>query len=1275
MAVAGKTIIDGDPNDFVFTRPPGSSGAIPSRPRPPGIAVVSQQPSLIVQSQTPSVAVIPGQPGYSPAYAGAQGQVQGQGYPGGQFPAPSKQGRSFVNLSYKGGSYNFGGNKLGIGGKGTKDSRGRSPTRDKKSKKSKTPSSSPSPSPSGSQEEKKKKKRSSMSPSRLFGRKKKSSQSPSPSSSPSSQKKEKKEKKQKTPKPPGSPSGKKKRSSLSPSRIFGKKNKNKAQKATAAAASSAKKEKKQKTPKPASSSSGKKSKKSGGGSKYGLNRLFNQSQINDHMGAGHPYDWRSFRRGHRRRFRRGHRRHHPMLHESLLGTQNSHSANSKHVFSKLGKHYREQRKIDNNARAFISAMRTVKNKYGGIGTSIESFALHRKIMSAFRKNKGFSIELTHGGVTDTLPGSVWPMPNDSQIEGVFVPDAQKPSIVLTNGETITIAIEHYSYSATFVNLAHDAKVSKIPINLYDEANYSIYAKNRTPTLYALLTVTPSDAGSSGGAPSFRLQTLSLILDMNPPKIPRSHLGFAGHPDVQATMAFTEPSATTSHKHESNVHVKALHEEIAGLLGPKVVFVSKHDQSVPDPDATVIWGELTGTAVAYASIKAIGEQVRNLDDPEFLPRIFNIYPDLGPKVLAKIQTLMGTISHVDDEGKARQTFPTLRQLLSHTSGLPAGTHLSCEDVYAMYQEATDILNGTLPKTSPSSSPAGGASPPLSAKDISKAASTAAAASQDKPFDSYEVQEAAFLQSLDMLDTMDNPPNSSFGNWFNTTEGVLVAMFLRRFVYPKRYPEETVSRTFSNMNSSIDISWAKDDENVPFSPYALVECAQSKRSGIVAYARQLSEEFHSSNLNASPLAIMLANPIMVPGTDFITHIAWKALAEPGHFIYFCGNDTPGLQSTLVFFIPSLDFWGVAISDALTNAPADIVSHRDILGSVADALTKLELPSLPGTAVARIPGSLENSKYVKSVADLQKVPGNFPFDITYISAVTDITNSYLPVLKLKPLERAPNMAVVTISSPQGDELTSFDIAFDAESGKYVVVRENGDLGEEVVITKDIVSIASMGAYLNSVIFGPVVGRLTAAVEHNTQKAAEDVFGYKSVGAKVTKASNASTLLRSASNKIVSAAPPSIGVNVAGALLAGAAAGVVGGVTLAGINRAYPGYYYGRRYYGPRYYAPPPVVYAPGYVIADAIGWDVNYPVPCDPILDPYCLASGYYPIGYVPPLYWPRARWYGIPYGRRGGPRWSIGGGWRGNRYRNSPRPSGRGYSTPRRGGSRGGGGRRR
>jgi len=922
--------------------------------------------------------------------------------------------------------------------------------------------------------------------------------------------------------------------------------------------------------------------------------------------------------------------------ESLLGTQTKPTGHSKRIFSSIGKRYAKLRRTENPPRAFLGAMVSAEAKYGSIETPTESFKLHKLLLEAYQSGEAITDAwiAQEAGEVIKLSGFVSPPISDTQVQATLLPKVKTPAMLQSRNQ-ITLKLGSFQHRGVFVNTNTAVGTYHVPVDLYDTTQHQLYYGKQIPTAHAIITVSLNKPGGV----DFALESVAVIVDLKPSKLPK----YIGYPRIEQQLDYASPNAIGVFRHESGAHFRALHEAIAARLGASALLVSKHDQTLADPDASVIWGKMTGTAVSYAVIKLLGPQRADaLDDPEFLKSVF-VADATGQAVAAKITALMETMVRADT-GKARQSFPTLRQLLCHTSGLPFARHISCDDALKMYEAAASHLTEDF------------------GSDFGAESSMTTSA--------YTDVEDEFVKSLDMLPTMDSPPNAKIGAWNNSTETMLVAMFLRRFVKPVNYPDVIVSNTLAELSSSIDLGWFGDGDRTDewglnydpnHSPYLLGECARSKRSSFVAYIKQLAEELNTPNLNMSPFARMLAAQISVPQVGS-TGFGWGTTTENAASpIVFTANVVADVQTVVGFFLPALDFWGVVISDALVTSGIN-TSASDIVVAIANASKEITAPALPAGAPKQRSYQLENATYVRDVADLPSVSGNFPFGVEFVSPFVDLTNTYLPKLTLAPINDTPNVAAATVTGPNNKVLSEFDIVYDAESGKYAVVQEDMTLGDEVLLTADYVSVTNVGLFIAAAKLMPVIKKYMDAVTALIKKADEDVFsGGKSeaILSKISRPSQASVMLRAHSGRTVSSAPPSsVGSNLAAGLVLGG----LGGLALAGATRNW----WGPGYYGPGYgYGYRPIYDRWGRRIGDPISEASSSsspiglrfigpgPYPCSP-LDPLCV-NGFYPVGYVPPLYYPHGRGYGMYYGRPRGYRW--GAGW------------GRG------GGHRRGGGRRR
>lgn len=847
-----------------------------------------------------------------------------------------------------------------------------------------------------------------------------------------------------------------------------------------------------------------------------------------------------------------------------MGAQHLPSVHSDRMFKVIHEKYLSFRKNDNRPRAFLKALDAVTEEYTDISNPTESFSVHRQLL----KGKNLTLTFEYGKNKVNLRGRVYPLLSQDHVRAVFVPSSKASPILLNNEDNISLKLADFSHDDIFVNPNTSSKLTHLPISLYNEREHALYRKYNIPTPHAVLDVVPS---GSKNAP-FRLTSLSIFLDMRPPKVSRTHIGIPGYPALERSVDFAQTSAVSSYVQDSPKIAAAFHEAIAAKVAPAVL-ISKSQSFVPDPDEYVHLGHLTGTVVSYAVVKLVtaSKTLHALDDPKFLRKQLSV-DAIGKKAVEHITKLSNAMVHVDDTTAADgsgDNFPTLRQLLTHTSGLPEGVHITCEDVMAMYESATATIKDPVKLNKPLPAPSAGVLSPTS--------------------DPYLVAEQGFVDSLAMLTPSTNPSNSGFGQWANSTEAALVAMFLRRFVSLAKTAEEIITEVFMNINRAINFVWnvTRDGNDSiitlgPGNPYSLVECASIDRAGFVAYINQMAGELASVNKSTSPLAIMLANPLKTRGDIESHYMGWHTSNDTPLQIIYCGN-TSAVQSVLAFFIPMFDFWGVVIADATTTAEP-VVGHGVLLDAMIEGVDEVkDLPKIPLTIASRDSGTLANAPYVPPV-DYSTVM--LPETTTYISPFMDPTATFFPTLTLDLFEDDNQLILATITNPaaKGKPLSQFFMAYDARNKAYMVVREDGTLGGTVSITPKAIYLPLQGIFFeasqHAALIKPYVDAVSGlssktSIDTRTDTATEELLRQIKRPVAPIKLLRSSPTTGASSS---SSEPQRIEAGFGWGLAAGGLAGLAAGGLLAS-RPVYvaptPAYYHPYGYgYRRRYYRPPVVI-----------------------------------------------------------------------------------------------------
>jgi hypothetical protein len=923
--------------------------------------------------------------------------------------------------------------------------------------------------------------------------------------------------------------------------------------------------------------------------------------------------------------------------DALIGPHIQGDEHTSTVFEHLQKEHRVAMKTNNAPRAFYTALQSTSQELEGVDTPDEKFEIHQILLDSYTKGSKISLTFgtsSQGAIVDSY---VNPSMHENVVGATFV-FPESPTLLLSQGEEIVIQLENEKVKASphhdifSIGSEHrgESGLIHVPLSLYNEALHSLYHSHGIATPHAIISVRRSNTDKK-----YIVSGIYVFLDMSPTEISRTHLHVAGFPSISGVQDPLQSRATRAFLHENTDHKFTIHEALSKAVSQKSVNIdvaTSADMRIKHGESFIHWGEMTNSLVSYAVIEllVLGKDILQLNDPTFLARILNS-DDTGREVTAQVMDILSKKAIPNEEGEASpmSSFPSLLQLLSHTSGLPSPNHLTCEDIIGVYDNVIASLRGIINPQNP-------------ATTSSEAPTEPAAGSEPVPVEVsptavYQGLEIRFLDDLKQMDASLNPTGSVIGDWDNTTEACLVAMFVRRYAQHSSFPEEAINDVISRLDSSIQLQWGLTIDasgrrvESPNSPYNLTSCASSRRSDLVAFVRRLSEELTRKSPNESAFAIQLSNPIKTKGVPGHRHIAWNEEKIGSYAMIHMGTTESGIHNIIAFILPELDFWGVLVdSVSHANSPS-LTSHDELLETLRETLLQIiqgkNLPPVP--SLFHKANLLENARYVRTVDEIEVFPDTdisklIDMDAVYLSPFTDIGGKEVPSLVFEKNTEFPSSRVKINISVKTSPPVTVEVVLDHKRNGFFIVHANGNVGEEVIIKKDYVSFPGDEIFIRDSILKPKLQEYQAAITEIRQRAKKDIFnGAVSVVSKaISPGITPADAVAPMKPLSTSGAEPqeNIGISFGGAL----ATGALGGLAAAGTIAAARALWYGP--YSP-YGAYPPVGIAPGTVW---YGPGSPYGVYPPDLWFGYGSPYGLYPPAGLPSY----VRWYGpgSPWGYR-------------------------------------------
>lgn len=432
------------------------------------------------------------------------------------------------------------------------------------------------------------------------------------------------------------------------------------------------------------------------------------------------------------------------------------------------------------------------------------------------------------------------------------------------------------------------------INLYDAAHSGNYYKYLVPLPTLELTMARSRTEEN----TYLVSEAALVVDYEPRKhfvtlpakgsdiaqvpalLPRSHAPY---------KAFVRDNMTLNRAlHEQLlVRIGALMEGSANKWEFSCSGGTREGQDVFDH--RVFLGTADETAVAYAVMTMLKERkmLQLINDPEMIKETLG--GDENGRRAVEVVGLLYDKYHAalgKEPTSAHQRFPSLLQLLLHSSGLPAARSLNCDQVRAYYLKVIGILTG----------------------------------SDQEPamVMTYDQREAAVLAEFAKAPGADNDADVSLGQPHNTLEAFLVAMFVRRFNATSpttmRNPGDIVN-SFLQPND-FKLEWGASlteasQAQMMADPLVFSTCATTTFSGLTSHVRMLADELAQPSRADSIFFKMLSVRIRVEGEDeSVAHsVGWTQQRVNDKLdVLFVGSVNDTVDTVVAAIVPQLSYFAV-------------------------------------------------------------------------------------------------------------------------------------------------------------------------------------------------------------------------------------------------------------------------------------------------------------------------------------------------------------------------------
>ncbi len=584
------------------------------------------------------------------------------------------------------------------------------------------------------------------------------------------------------------------------------------------------------------------------------------------------------------------------------------------------------------------------------------------------------------------------------------------------------------------------------------------------------------------------------------------------------------------------------------------------ESQEGADHRVFLGAAGEAAVAYAILAMLADKqmLDQANDPAFIKEVLGRDPN-GARALEVVAALYDKYHAA--QGKARtsahQDFPSLLQLLAHTSGLPASRSLNCEQVRAYYLKVIGVLSGS----------DDGSAPELP----------------------YDRREQLVLEQFATAPGADNDADVEVGPTHNTLEAFLLAMFVRRFSVASpmatRAPSDIVNSYLRPGDFKLEWGASMTGASqalLAADPLVFATCATATFSGLTSHVRMLTEELAQQSRADSIFFRMLSTRIRVAGDykDVAHSVGWmqRRINEKLDVLY-TGSRNGSVDTVVAVIVPQLGYFAV-FHEMSADFDRPLQSSVDaVVGAVVETLNAEGIYAQYSGIPDRVRLSVARPSRANKTWDISFMQ-DLPKDFAVGAALPDKSVRFVNPFVVQTQRRLRTVIFDRQDASGVEAALDFStgehvpLVYDPRRGGYferLYESEDSALGQEVVVTPEYIQYAG-DIFIRQEEFEAFSRDYLAAYGTAMQLANADVFRTKlstviRQGTLVTLTPDAAFSLE---RKIGGGVGPALGGLAAGTVLGMAASRAWGPLG--------PGYPYGYPYGYPPYGVAVPVYYGPG-------------------------------------------------------------------------------------------------
>ncbi len=666
----------------------------------------------------------------------------------------------------------------------------------------------------------------------------------------------------------------------------------------------------------------------------------------------------------------------------------------------------------------------------------QNLRLQWAMSAAFKNKQAFSMSLQENGRDVFSSESMFNRQvTERTIDVEYLPNEDE-DVRLTMDGTLQFTFngdEALAHSVAVFPSSSGSPWTSVRYDLYTRIHHETYVKNQLPIAYVTIKFKKS-------LTAHIVESIVVSVDFSPNH--ETIVTHIPHIDALPQLQLT-PLDVVRWGRES--YTRPLHASVGEELSSRFSKV-KHDQSshwqlisndeggeygsTLSREHNVLWGEITDSLLARVIVDDLrsrnGGSLKDLDRSDYL--VESLSATENGRALVNLVTRLYMDLHPERTLIDRQDFPTLRQVLRHTSGLPSNTLLDYNDILNYYKTVVARLGED------------------SSDEAASSSSSSSASDSDENATDLAITD--IIKQLSKFKTAEVDPDVVVGIHNNIFEALIVFMYFQATL--QRTPLDAINQIARE--NAIELVWGLDAPTDVNDPLSLLTCAQSSLDGLVKFARMT---YNDLELQDSLTAHALLDPVFLrKGSAVARTIGWyvQRTGNGVDIIFSWQGKRSALDSTLVYFIPELRAWGIIneytrdkdFSKALCF---DSTCFIDVLVEAIEQLGDDVTDSRPRHAIELPPYYIYSNKYKsKELIDrhLSLV------DRTYRHPFLDpITGKHAHVTVRRD-ESSGNLLLISIEGIQPLEL-----GYTGHDDVFFKVESPVKNGDEVVVTPEYISI----------------------------------------------------------------------------------------------------------------------------------------------------------------------------------------------------------------------------